>query len=50
MKFKAGSEEEGGCRRGRRTEDNLFMLEVNWDGENEEGGDTCGISGYGESI
>ena len=39
---------QGGFRRGRRTEDNLFMLERLI--EMVKGGDICGVSGYGESI
>ena len=40
-----------GFRRGRRTEDNLFMLERLIEMvKGREGGDICGISGYGESI
>ena len=39
---------QGGFRRGRCTEDKLFMLERLI--EMEEGGDICSVSAYGESI
>ena len=41
---------QGDFRRGRRTEDNLFMLERLIEMVKERKEEICGISGYGESI
>ena len=42
---------QGDFRRGRCTEDNLFMLERLIEmGEMKEGGDSCDVSGYGEAY
>ena len=41
---------QGGFRIGRRTEEPVYARDVNRDGERQEGGYICGISGYGENL